>query len=65
MEALFHAKDIDCICWFIDSSISYIRLLCRAIGIWGFGTENIDDWYPGFVGNWTPENLSINEGAKS
>jgi len=29
------------------------------------GTADIDDYYPGFVGDWTPENLSINEGAKS
>jgi hypothetical protein len=26
-----------------------------------FGTENIDDYYPGFIGEWTPENLSTNE----
>lgn len=26
------------------------------------GTENIDDYYPGFIGEWIPENMSINEG---
>jgi hypothetical protein len=28
------------------------------------GTGNADDYYPYFVGVWTPENLSINEGKK-
>ena len=25
------------------------------------GTDNTDDYYPSFVANWTPENLSANE----
>jgi hypothetical protein len=25
------------------------------------GTENIDDYYPGFLGEWIPQNLSVNE----
>ena len=27
------------------------------------GTENTDDYYPCFVAEWTPENLSVNEPA--
>jgi len=25
------------------------------------GTDNNDDYYPSFVGNWTPENMAVNE----
>lgn len=26
------------------------------------GTDNFDDYSPGFVANWTPENLAVNSG---
>jgi hypothetical protein len=25
------------------------------------GTDNVDDYYPGFVANWIPKNLAINQ----
>ena len=28
------------------------------------GTEDTDDYYPSFVSNWTPENLSVNKTRK-
>lgn len=24
------------------------------------GTSNVDDYYPGFVATWTPENMAVN-----
>jgi len=26
------------------------------------GTENVDDYYPGFCAHWRPENLAVNQG---
>lgn len=28
------------------------------------GTENFDDWYPCFIAEFTPENMSINQGVE-